>query len=187
MKPIHAALAACLLALPAAVQAAPITGQLELIGSINPNSTFSASNFNVDFVGVGRAQVATGDFDSFIIDLDEMGMATQFTLNDLVGTGPAVIYSGGGFTFTATSFYNFVAAPNTPRGFQASGTLTGNGFDATDAVFAFSTQSTGRETMVRVAFSSGTNPVSAVPLPATGLMLVTGALAMGALRRKKRA
>ena len=78
MKPIHAALAACLLALPAAVQAAPITGQLELIGSINPATHFVTIARGTFSKALGLAELQGSFLPLLLAALTLLGLSVLF-------------------------------------------------------------------------------------------------------------
>ena len=90
---------------------------------------------------------------------------------------PGAIWSGGGFTFTASSFSNFLNGPIF-YSFVASGVISGNGFDATSGFLTLSAQGSS----ATVSFSSTTE----IPLPAAGLMLLVGLGGLAAVWRRRK-
>ena len=178
MKIAATIVAATLTTVPISAQAATV-GQLDIIGSVNPSSSTYTPTGNVDFIGTGKAEFATGVFES-VVTLDEAlagpGFApTLFDLFDISFPTPGTIYQGGGFMFTATSFSDFDnALPG--RGFTALGTLSG-AFGSIPGMFSLSSQATNLD-QTRVSFSSTT---SVVPLPASVFMLLSAIGGLGGL------
>lgn len=166
--------AAMLFIAPMAANAATVYGQLDVSGTVNlGGSTFSPTG-NVDFVGSGIALIATNDFASYV------NAGDTATVIDIDFSTPGVIWSVGGFTFTATSFSGY--SNTSPFAFTAVGQITGNGFSATDGILTFSAQGNG--SFVNVSFSSTT---ATVPVPAAGLLLLTAVGGLGVARRRKKA
>ena len=175
--------AAAIAAAPVMALAVPITGDVSFSGSVDlANSDFNAGG-NVDFLSqVGMVNVATGDFaavDGQLVDLTDI----DFNM-------PGEIFSVGGFTFTADSFREFVDGVQVQPGidfyrFTATGTLSGNGFDDTMGMLAFSAQSVNGAP--KVSFSSTAASVAAVPVPAAGLLLLFGLGGVAAVSRRKKA
>ena len=104
---------------------------------------------------------------------------------------PATVWSVGDYEFTVTAYTDFYentmtvgGSDYTFAGFSADGYITKAGDDATNATMLFSTQYENGTKVLRVTFSSGTTPV---PVPAAGLMLVTGLGGLAALRRRRKA
>ena len=122
---------------------------------------------------------------SFVNTTTENGPNTPFQLEDIDFSAPGEIYTGGGFTFTASAFDDFIETTNF-KAFTATGTITGNGFDATSGSFALSTQETDPSD-VRVSFSSTleSDQVAPIPVPAAGLLLLGGLGGLAAMRRRK--
>lgn len=177
--------AVALLALPVTANAAMIDGQLDVSGLLDRDNSEFASTGQIDFTSTGGLLQATGDFASIVTP-----GVTPFTFTDIDFSAPGVIYSGGGVTFTASSFRDFDNAfPG--RSFVANGFLSASGFDDTPGVFALSTQSTGQaREEATVSFSSTTDTVAApapIPVPAAGLLLLGGLGAFAVARTRKAA
>ncbi len=166
--------AAVVASLPMAASAATVTGQIDIAGNVNlPTSVFSAAG-GADLEPTGIVTNATGGFASFAT-----AFLTAATLTDIDFATDAVVWEAGGFTFTSTSFYNFVDTA-VLKGFSALGVITGNGFDATDGMLAFSAQPLNG--LTQVSFSSTTTPV---PVPAGILLLGTALAGFGLVGRKR--
>lgn len=167
--------------LPFAAAAAPITGQLDLTGNVDQSSVFTSTG-SVDFIDGGAAAsgAATGDFAALVNTIFEAGADTAFLFTDPLDLSLAgVIYTGGGITFTASSFFGFDNDGDI-RGFNALGEITAPGFDPTPGTFSFSTQGVGE---FQVSFSATTVPTP-VPLPATVFLLLAGLGALGIVSRR---
>lgn len=171
------AVAACALTGTAA-NAAYIIGGVSFVGGINtpagltnlPTSLVSGLNaFDVD--ALAAAVSASGNFSS--------GLATASDFTHGVG---GVIYTTGGFTFTATAF-----SAKTPvafscsgglctdgMGFDIIGTVTGNGFQATGFSLQWSSTASCVESTT-TAGTCGTNPTASytASLTSTGSDPVT--------------
>lgn len=164
----------------APAQAVMINGQLDIIGIVNVQSSIFAPGGTLDFDQASPANIvafATDDFASFV----SVGMTP--TLFDLTFTGPVSVYSIGGFTFTANSFFDFDnASPG--RGFAANGILSGNGFGATPGLLTLSTQSNSGS-QIKASFSS-TTTATPVPVPASVLMLLSALGGLGLFSRRRR-
>lgn len=168
--------AAAIAALPLAAEAVMISGQLDITGIVNvQNSSFVPGGF-LDFEGDGTVVIATDDFSGLF--------GATATLFDLDFVAPEDVYTVGGFTFEATSFFDFDSAiPG--RAFSASGVITGNGFDATPGLLRLSTQSTS-PTQLIASFSS-TTTATPIPLPASVLMLMAALGGLGVVSRRRMA
>lgn len=176
IKSIIAAVA--MVALPIVAQAATLSGQLDVVGRVNlTNSSFTAGG-QVDFdPQVGVVLFGEGDFSAFA--------GQTFDLFDIDFSTSQVIYSGGGLTFTAASYFDFDNT-SSDLGFMASGILKLAGYDDTPGVFSFSTQKTNSDQLV-ASFSSSTTPTSAIPLPASVFMLLASLGGLGVVSRSRRA
>lgn len=164
----------------APASAAMLTGQLDITGIVNvQNSSFQAGG-SVDFDPQTSSNVliATGDFTPF--------SNTTFDLFDLSLTGPELVYSGDGLSFTATNYLDFDNAfPG--RSFEAVGVLTLAGYDDTPAMLTLSTQS-NNPSQIMASFSSSTTPTpTPIPLPASVLMLFAALGGLGVLSRRRTA
>jgi hypothetical protein len=162
----------------APAEAVQIRGQLDITGVVNVQTSDFAPGGALDFDqgnAFNQVVIATGDFSS-------IALGTSPTLFDLDFTAPETVYTVDGFTFTATSFFDFDNAfPG--RGFAANGILSGAGFDDTPGVLAFSTQATSSG-QVLASFSSST---TAIPLPASVLMLLAALGGLGIVSRGRSA
>ena len=165
-------LALGLILAPVLASAATVAGQVELSGTYNPaTSSFTAAG-GVDMVSPGTVQSVTEDFDTYVDPLDAV------SFQDVDFTAPGVIWSVGGFTFTATSFT--AIAQGFVQGFSAIGIVSGNGFEDTTGILSFSTLGN----VANISFGIVSAPI---PTPATGGLLLTGLVAAAALRRRNRA
>jgi hypothetical protein len=170
--------AAMAAALPIAADAAMLNGQLDITGVVNVQTSEFEPGGALDFDqgNIGNfVVIADGDFAPFVSVLDVP------TLFDLVFAAPQDVWSVGGFTFQATSFFDF--DNDFPgRGFAANGILTGNGFDPTPGMLTLSTQS-NNATQTMASFSS-TTTATPIPLPASVLLLLGALGGMGVLSRR---
>ena len=157
-----------------AASAATIDGQIDIAGTYKVGtSTFTATG-NVDLNSTGVVLIADGDFSS-------VALGSSAALTDISFLAPGQIWSVGIFTFTATSFTAIMGGSN--PAFTALGTITAVGFDATDGVMTFSSQS-GKPNAKKLSFSSTTVPAP-IPVPAAGLLLVGALGGLAGLRRRK--
>ena len=166
-------------------QAVPITGDIVTGGQITFNGPlvtatqvthwFSAGTHNDGFSTVFAV---TGDLATFISVLDEAQMAQPW---DFGSGGPqAGLWSVGGFTFDLASSTIVTQIPGFLN-IEGVGTITGNGFDPTQAQFTLTVTTLGSQ----LVFGAITNTVpdggSAVALLGLALIGIEG------LRRKLRA
>ncbi len=176
LKPTIAA--AFLVLAPLAASAATISGQISIAGSVNlAGSDFTigdAGVIDVDLNDPGFVVVATGDFSGIPINPDA-GSAVALTDIDFDIAG--IIWSVGGFTFTATSFSNIDSVEGE---FDAYGVVSHTGFDDTAGTLEFTTQGPSGTT---VSFSATT----VVPVPAAGFLLLGALGGLGLMRRRRKA
>lgn len=175
-------IAAAFLTLPATVQAATISGQIDIVGLVNLGSSEFSATGNADLSDTGSAIQVTGDFDGPVSVGDSV---TLFDI-DFSGPTPAQIWNVGGFSFSAISFESFQNA--SIFAFDALGLITGNGFDATLASLSFTSQAgtgTANVSFSTTTASSDTTPAP-VPLPAAGPLLLLGLGGLAVARKKKR-
>ncbi len=176
--------AAITLAAPVGAMAAQINGYLGITGNIELASAVFDETGSVNVTNAYVTE-ATGTFSDLAIN-DTVTMS----LLDFDVT-PATVWSVGDYEFTVTAYTDFYentmtvgGSDYTFAGFSADGYITKAGDDATNATMLFSTQYENGTKVLRVTFSSGTTPV---PVPAAGLMLVTGLGGLAALRRRRKA
>lgn len=156
-------------------EAVPISkgSQIDIVGVVDvQNSNFEPGGLLI-FEGDGLVNIATGDFAGL--------MGSSATMSNLTFTPPEQVWSVGGFTFTAESYFDFDSAiPG--RAFKSTGFISGNGFEPTPGILALSTQSTS-PSQVNASFSSST--ISTIPLPASVLMLFGALGGLAVLGRRR--
>jgi hypothetical protein len=169
--------AAFLSAAPAQAALISSDSQLEIAGGLVDLTTINiASGGNVTFLdNTVAVDSAFGDFASLADTI------VTFT-NPLTLTVGETIYVGdSGLSFTATSFNAFDNV-GPEWGFEASGIITLDGFDATPGFFAFSTQrATG------ATFASFSTSTTVIPLPASVFMLMAALGGLGVVSRRRSA
>jgi hypothetical protein len=171
-----AVVGALLTVAPLAASAATISGTIGITGTVNMGTSVFAIGGNVDLNDPGNVIIATGDFSVLPTGLAGYGTVA---LTDISFAAPGVIWSAGAFTFTATSFVNFVdEAVN--KGFTALGVMTAAGFDATTGIMSFTSQEL--TSGATATFSSTT----VVPLPAAGFLLFGALGGLGFVGRRRR-
>ena len=162
-------------------QADPITGSIAMGGTVALNGPINTATqvnhwFAVGTLNDGFSTVfgVSGDLASTINVLDEAAMAQPW---DFGSGGPqAGLWSVGGFTFDLASSTIVTQVP----GFlnvTGTGTISGNGFDPTQATFSLTVNQLG----TRLVFGAITNTI---PDGGTTVMLLGfGISALGIARR----
>jgi hypothetical protein len=171
-------------------QAAHINGRIDFAGSVMFDSSALQNVTKVlewhDIMGNGpnfsNVAVRTGDYVSFVGQGAQATMAIPWTFLPPPGGQPG-LWTVGGFTFDLTSA-TVVTQTGTFLNIRGVGTVSGNGFEATNARWAFTVQNAGGGTGDFFSFSANTASVpdggSAVAL--LGISLV----AIEFVRRKLR-
>lgn len=168
----YVAVAAVISFTPLAASAATISGQIDITGTVNTaTSSFSATG-GADLNPTGIVVIADGDFSSLT------PFVSLAALTDINFAAPGQIWSVGGFSFVASSFFDFLDTGT--KAFSAQGIISHAGFDDTAGLLTFTAQSGA----AKVSFSSTTLPAS-VPVPAAGFLLVGALGGLAALRRRK--
>lgn len=160
----------------APAQAAMIDGQLDITGVVNVQTSDFMPGGALDFEGNGNVIIATGDFAGLL--------GSSASLFDLAFSAPELVYSVGGFSFTAIGYFGF--DNDLPgRGFAANGVLTAVGYDDTPGLLTLSTQSNNSDQLM-ASFSSSTT-ATPVPLPASALLLLGALGGLGFVSRRRNA
>lgn len=166
--------AAIAVAAPVAAMAATISGQIDISGLVNLDSSDFSVGGNADLEPMGLVLAATGDFGAA-----GLGFGDVASFVDIDFAAPGAVWTAGIFTFTATGFSNINTG--NPSSFTASGIVSAAGYDDTAGTLSFSTQNVGQKTNGQVSFSTTT----VVPLPAGLLLMGTALAGLGMTRRKK--
>ena len=170
-------------------QAGHINGRLDIAGSVQFDSSALQNVTQVlqwrDIFGnLGFSNVAgvTGSYTGFVGLGDQVTMATPWIFTP--STATPGLWSVDGFTFDLTSA-TVVTQSATFLTITGVGTVSGNGFDATHARWAFSVQNAGGGTADFFSFSA--NTASGVPDGGSAVALLGISLvAIEFVRRKLR-
>jgi hypothetical protein len=142
-------------------EAVQISGNINFAGSVRFDTTSLATAtrvktwFTVDHVA-GFSDVtggATGDFAGIAPGTDAT-MATPWIFNP--STPTPGLWSVGGFTFNLSSS-TIVVQNSTELTVSGTGTVIGNGFDATPMTWMFTSQNAGGQNMDEFSFSANSN------------------------------
>lgn len=169
-----ATISALTVAMPFAASAATITGLIGIEGDLVLGGSEFTATGNVDFDGDGETSTATGSFSGIAAN-------TAVTLNDFDFTDVLpTIWAVGDFIFVASHFFDFDNVGSI-KGFVANGIISDTVGDLEDTYgqLIFS----ANESSSKATFSS----VTAVPVPAAGLLLIAGLGALGVAGRRKKA
>lgn len=162
-------------------QAATIRGQIDFTGSVTFDTTSLATANEVSTwynafgaSGLSTVTLATGDFSGIALGSNAT-MATPWIFNP--STATPGLWSVGGFTFDLASS-TIVSQSSTFLNISGTGTISGNGFDATPGTWAFSTQNASGGPQSKFSFSATTTAPdggSAVALLGIALAGIEGA------------
>ena len=138
-----------------------ISGQFDFNGLADLTRNGDGSAYlQIDYVdaptaGSPKAVIATGDFGTYITYGDDVTVTDPWNM-----TAPqTALWSVGGFTFDLSAI--IINDGSTVGG---NGVITGNGFEATNGYWSFTSQSD----------NSGTFSFSSTTVPAPGIVLLLG-------------
>ena len=170
--------------------AVPITGDITFAGGVELDTSSAGTATEVlSWTGPGGTgePIVISDDGSF--SGIAPGTEASFTSPWLFNSGAvAALWSVGGFTFDLTESH-IVFQGGSPAGVlvDGTGTVSGNGLDATEMTWSFTTQdpsASGDESSI-FSFSAASGTVTAVPDGGTTAMLLgLGVLALGMLKKQ---
>lgn len=161
--------------------AALIDGSISLSGGLTPvdaslvGTTLVAAT-GIDFDGTATVDQAAGDFSTSAGSTATMG---DFQFDPVLDPNPVSIWSVDGFTFSMDSVvvdfqsFNFLLL-------SGSGTVSGNGFDATEGTWKFSANTANSNT-----FSWSSSSATVVPVPAAVWLFGSGIIGMAGVARRR--
>ena len=176
------ALGACMLLAYQSGNAAFIDGTLALGGGFTPvdagyNATTLGVATGIDFTD-DTGVVVSSSGDLFFTPYTTLATMTDFQFNPLSPANVAV-WSVGGFTFNmSTVTINNQDATN--LSLSGTGTVSGNGFDATSGTWEYTAQATED-----TAFSWSSSSLAAVPVPAAVWLFGSGLLGLIGVARRR--
>jgi hypothetical protein len=157
MKVLKLALAVLAAALVASeAQAAMVNGNITFAGGAKFDTNSLATATRVTLFKNVTVQSEDGDFAAFVSDGDLTTMAMPYIFTP--STPTPGLWSVGGFTFDLAT--STVVLQNADfLLIQGTGTITGNGFDATEGVWSFTAQEPHAGNIFSFSASSGSNGV----------------------------
>lgn len=150
-------------------QAAPINGAITFAGGAQFDTMTLATATRVDlFVNVAVVSIE-GDYSGFVSPNDSATMATPWIFSP--STLTAGLWEVGGFTFDLDSS-TIVLQTSRFLLIEGTGSIMGNGFDATPGTFAFSTQAPDGRGIFSFSASSAALPDHGATVALLGIGLV---------------
>lgn len=165
----------------APTQADPIQGAIDFGGVVTFDTTSLATASQVDLWNNSYVLQRSGDFTSFTNFLDNVTMANPWIFTPSLPLPN--MWMVGGFTFDLAS--SLVISQNAQfLNIQATGTLSGNGFDPTPASWSFTASRSDGGNSPTFGFQSRT---IAIPEAGTSALCGVGILTVGLIvwRRRK--
>ncbi|MGI8891020.1 MAG: PEP-CTERM sorting domain-containing protein [Chthoniobacterales bacterium] len=166
-------------------QAAPITGNIDFVGTVTFNTMSLDTATQVDLWDSSFVVSRTGDFTSVPVGAQPM-MGTPWIFNTgtpalpLPGAPLPGLWSVGGFTFDLTTS-SIVLQTSTFLNVTGFGLVTGNNFDSTAGLWSFTVSSDGNP-QTNFSFQADTS----VPEASTLGFLAVGAVGLIVFWRRQR-
>lgn len=163
--------------------AALVSGDISLTGGFTPVDasqlpTNLGAATGIDFSSFATVGSATADFAGTAGHLATMG---DFQFSPTLAPNPVSVWAVDGFMFDMTSV-NVVFQNSNFLLLSGSGTVSGNGFDATQGIWNFSGQ-----TATQITFSWSSSSATVVPVPAAAWLFGSGLLGLVGIARRKNA